>query len=164
MAAHSLKMVQKIPAPVGDVWKLFSQSANLVQLTPAGMDIRIVSAIDDRPIYPGQIIEYKLKPLWGMTIRWITEIGVVEQERFFMDIQRKGPYRLWEHKHYFQPIQGGVEMTDIVNYQIPMGILGRMANSVLVKQKLRQVFEHRFRQVEKLLGKWDGQQASIHLS
>ena len=81
-----------------------------------------------------------------------------------MDIQRKGPYRLWEHKHYFQPIDGGVEMTDIVSYQVPMGVLGRMVNGILVKRKLKQIFEYRFQQVEKLLGKWEGQQALIELS
>jgi ligand-binding SRPBCC domain-containing protein len=161
---HSIKMIQKIPAPVGEVWELFSQSANLLQLTPARMAIKIISAPDDRPIYPGQIIEYTIKPLWGVPVRWITEIREVEAEKFFMDKQLKGPYRLWEHQHFFKEIEGGVEMTDLVHYAIPFGLLGKMTNSILVKKKLQQIFEYRFQKVETIFGKWDGQQPVIVFS
>jgi ligand-binding SRPBCC domain-containing protein len=164
MAAHSLKMIQKIPAPIEEVWKLFSESKNLAHLTPTDMAFTILSPDEGKPIYKGQVIKYKLKPLWGLTVRWVTEIGDVEQERFFMDIQRKGPYSIWEHRHYFKPIDGGVEMTDIVDYQVPLGGLGKMVNSMLVKGRLKKIFEYRFDQVEKLLGKWEGQEPEIEFN
>lgn len=157
-------MVQKIPAPLEKVWELFSNSANLVQLTPAGMDIHILSDPEDQKIYTGQIIRYRLKPLWGIPVHWVTEINEVEEGKFFSDTQQKGPYRVWEHHHYFKPIDGGVEMRDIVHYKIPWGLLGRIANTVVVRKKLRQVFSYRYAQIEKLFGKWEGQQCNIEIS
>ncbi len=164
MAAHSLKMVQKIPAGLDEVWELFSNPGNLLKLTPAYLGLRITSAGDHAIIFPGQIIEYTVRPLWRIPFHWITEIREVDHRKFFMDVQRKGPYRVWEHSHYFKEIGGGVEMTDMIRYQNPLGVLGRMANKVLVQKRLRQIFEYRYRQVEDLFGKWESQQAIIHFS
>jgi len=164
MAIHSLKMVQNIPAGIETIWELFSNPGNLAKLTMPGLGLRIISGGDHSIIYPGQRIEYKLKPVWGITVHWITEIKEVERLKFFMDIQRKGPYRVWEHRHFFKEIDGGVEMTDMVQYKNPLGILGNMANSILVKKRLKQIFEYRFQQVEQVFGKWEDQQPLIHFS
>jgi ligand-binding SRPBCC domain-containing protein len=71
-----------------------------------------------------------------------------------VDEQRKGPYSLWHHQHHFKAIEGGVEMTDIVHYKNPLGILGRMANVLLVKKKLEHIFDYRVKKVEERFGKW----------
>ena len=106
-------------------------------------------------MYPGQIIEYKVKPIPGISIYWMTEITHVEGKKYFVDEQRFGPYQLWHHHHHFKQINSGVEMTDIIHYRNPLGFLGNIANVVFVEKQLRQIFEYRFQKVEELFGKWN---------
>ena len=75
-------------------------------------------------IYPGQIITYKVSPLFGIPLSWMTEITEVVKNELFVDEQKRGPYKLWQHKHYFEQKDSGVLMTDIVHYQLPFSLLG----------------------------------------
>jgi len=153
---YSIKTVQKIPVSMDEAWSFFSNPANLQAITPANLGFRIVSKYHGDKMYPGQIIEYKVSPLLGIPMYWMTEITHVEPGKYFVDEQRFGPYALWHHQHHFKQIEGGVEMTDIVNYRIPLGFLGRIANSVLVKRQLKKIFDFRFTKVEEMFGKWNG--------
>ena len=94
------------------------------------------------------MIEYTVKPLLGIPLNWITEIKTVKELDFFVDEQRKGPYRIWHHEHHFKEVEGGVEMTDIVSYELPFGFLGRLMHPLIVKKKLEEIFEFRFKAVE----------------
>lgn len=85
---------------------------------------------------------------------WMTEITHVVPREFFVDEQRFGPYSLWHHQHHFKIIEGGVEMTDIVHYKLPLWWLGDIANALYVKNELDKIFQFRFRKVEALFGKW----------
>ena len=125
------------------------------------MNFRVISSDYSDKIFPGQIIEYKVSPLFGIPLYWKTEIITVEEQVSFIDEQRKGPYSLWRHEHRFTEIAGGVEMTDKVQYKNPFGIIGLFANKILVRHKLRQIFEYRYRAVENLFGKWEGEQMNI---
>jgi len=78
----------------------------------------------DTKIYPGMIITYKVTPLLGIKLNWMTEITQVKQGEYFVDEQRTGPYALWHHEHHFTEIKGGVHMTDIVHYALPLDLLG----------------------------------------
>jgi ligand-binding SRPBCC domain-containing protein len=158
MAAHSLKSVQQIPASLQQVWDIFSNPANLELITPAEMKFRIISRHHGDKIYPGQIIEYKVSPLLGIPIYWMTEITQVDDKKYFIDEQRKGPYSMWHHQHHFKEITGGVEMTDIVHYKNPLGFLGNIANELFVRNKLTQIFTYRFQKVDEIFGKWPGGQ------
>jgi ligand-binding SRPBCC domain-containing protein len=106
-------------------------------------------------MYAGQIIEYTVKPLLGIPIYWMTEITHVVEKKYFVDEQRYGPYSLWHHQHHFKEIEGGVEMTDIVHYKIPFWFIGDIANNLLVKNQLQQIFDYRYRIVEKRFGKME---------
>ena len=88
------------------------------------------------------------------TIYWMTEITQVKDKEYFIDEQRFGPYKLWHHQHHFKEIPGGVEMTDIVHYKNPMWLLGNIANSLFVKNKLKGIFDYRYKKVEELFGAW----------
>ena len=112
-------------------------------------------------MYPGQIIEYKLRPLLNIPIYWMTEITQVQDKLFFIDEQRFGPYALWHHQHHFKEVEGGVEMTDIVHYRIPFWIFGDIANVLFVKKDLQNIFAYRFEKVESLFGLWPGGQQNI---
>ena len=156
MAAHSIKTVQQIPVSLEEAWSFFSNPANLQAITPPGMGFRIISKHHGPQMYAGQIIEYKVKPLAGIPVYWMTEITQVKDREYFIDEQRFGPYALWHHQHHFKAIPGGVEMTDIVHYKNPLGFLGRLVNRLFVARKLEQIFRYRYRRVEELFGAWKG--------
>jgi ligand-binding SRPBCC domain-containing protein len=103
-------------------------------------------------MYPGQIIEYKVSPVLGIPLYWMTEITHVEEGRYFVDEQRFGPYSLWHHQHHFRQVDRGVEMTDIVHYRLPLGFLGDIANGLFVKKQLEHIFEFRHKRVVELFG------------
>jgi ligand-binding SRPBCC domain-containing protein len=102
-------------------------------------------------MYPGQIIEYTVKPLLGIPLYWMTEITHVKEGAYFVDEQRFGPYTMWHHQHHFTEVKGGVRMEDIVHYKIPLGFLGDIAQVILVKKQLEGIFDFRFKAVE---AKW----------
>jgi len=156
MAAHSIKTVQKIPVCLDQAWAFFSNPANLQAITQDGMGFKVISKHHGDVMYAGQLIEYTVKPVAGIPLYWMTEITQVKDRTYFIDEQRFGPYSLWHHQHHFKEIPGGVEMTDIIHYKNPLGILGRIANALFVKNKLKTIFDYRFKKVEELFGKWNG--------
>ena len=158
MTVHTIQNIQNIPISLEQAWSFYSSPANLQMITPPQMKLRIISKNREGRLYPGLVIEYKVSPLMGIPLYWMTEIRQVSEPASFVDEQRKGPYRYWQHRHYFKTIEGGVEMKDIIEYKNPLGLLGEMANSLFIKRKLRQLFEYRFHKIEELFGKWPGGQ------
>lgn len=154
MAVHSIKTVQKIPVSLNEAWQFFSSPANLQAITPKDMGFEIISLHHGDIMYAGQIIEYKVRPLLGIPLYWMTEITHVEDKKYFVDEQRFGPYSLWHHQHHFKEIDGGVEMTDIVHYKLPLWFVGDIAHALFVRKKLNNIFTYRFNKIEELFGKW----------
>lgn len=144
---HILKRKQFLPIKVQHAWEYFSNPANLEEITPAGLRFSILSPLPPA-IYPGLVILYKIALFGGVKFEWMTEITHVEQFRFFVDEQRSGPYRIWHHEHHFAEVPGGVEMTDIVHYKLPLGILGNLFHTPLIKPKLEQIFNYRHHVLE----------------
>ena len=97
----------------------------------------------------GMLIEYMVRPLFGIPMKWVTEIGTVTPPNSFTDTQLKGPYALFEHTHSFIEVKGGVQMTDDIKYAIPMGILGELAHTLFVKKKLSDIFDFRAETLKK---------------
>jgi ligand-binding SRPBCC domain-containing protein len=151
---YSLKTVQRIPVSLETAWEFFRNPENLQHITPAELDFKVQSHHHGNRMYPGQIIEYTVKPVLGIPLYWMTEITHVQELSFFVDEQRFGPYSLWHHQHHFKAIEGGVEMTDIVHYKIPFWFLGDIANTLFVKAQLRKIFGFRYSAVEQRFGKW----------
>ncbi len=149
---YSLKTVQKIPVDLSAAWDFFSSPANLSRITPADMGFNIISKYHGEKMYAGQVIEYKVSPVLGIPLYWMTEITHVEDQQYFVDQQRFGPYSLWHHQHHFKAIDGGVEMTDIVHYKLPFWIFGDIANSLFVAKQLQGIFDFRFKKVIELFG------------
>jgi|TARA_Y100000385_G_scaffold276514_1_gene322354 ligand-binding SRPBCC domain-containing protein len=149
---YQIKTKQKLPISVKEAWDFLSSPNNLAEITPKYMNFKILSGAN-RSIFAGQIIQYKVKPVLGITLKWVTEITHVKQNEYFVDEQRFGPYSLWHHKHFIKEIDGGIEMEDIVDYKIPFGFLGQIAHSLFIKKKLRQIFNYREKKLVKLFGK-----------
>jgi ligand-binding SRPBCC domain-containing protein len=116
------------------------------------MGFKVLVEIPEK-MYAGLMIEYEVKPLLGIPMKWITEITHVDHLKFFVDEQRKGPYKIWHHEHHFKQVENGIEMTDIVTYELPFGILGKIANPLIVENKIKQIFDYRFKKVEEIFGK-----------
>ena len=150
---HSIKTVQLIKISMDEAWDFFSSPANLQKITPEKLGFKIVSKHHGEKMYAGQIIEYYVKPLFGIPLYWMTEITHVVDKKYFIDEQRFGPYSMWHHQHHFKETPEGIEMTDIVHYKLPFGILGELAHSLFVKKQLKGIFDYRFKVVEDLWGK-----------
>src|SRR5690242_10407875 len=129
---YSLKAVQKIPIVVDTAWDFFSNPANLKNITPAALGFKMISKHHGERMNPGQIMEYKVRPLLQIPVYWMTEITHVEPKRFFIDEQRFGPYRFWHHQHHFETIENGVRMTDIVHYKLPFWFIGDLTNTFII--------------------------------
>jgi ligand-binding SRPBCC domain-containing protein len=150
MAAHSFKAVQVIPTTIEKAWNFFSDPTNLPLITPAAMSFKIISEHHGEKMYPGQIIEYYVAPIAGIRLYWMTEITHVEEYHYFVDEQRFGPYAMWHHQHFFRPLDGGVEMTDIVHYKNPFGFLGTATDSFITRPRLKNIFDYRRDMVEEI--------------
>lgn len=146
---YKLETKQFLPISLEDAWDFFSSPENLKEITPDHMGFFITSE-NPKKMYPGMLITYIVTPLFGIKMRWCTEITQVEDKKYFIDEQRFGPYNMWHHQHHFKEVDGGVEMMDIVHYGIPLGILGQIANSILVKKQLKGIFDYRAQAVEKI--------------
>ena len=116
----------------------------LFEITSKGMQEKM---------YPGMIITYKVSPMLGIKMNWVTEITQVKDKHFFIDEQRVGPYSLWHHQHFFEEKEGGILMTDIVTYKPPFGFLGDIANSIFIKKQLESIFEYRFKVMDQKFNK-----------
>ena len=99
-------------------------------------------------MYEGLMIAYKVRPILGIPMQWITEITHVKENNYFVDEQRKGPYKIWHHEHHFKETESGILMTDIVSYELPMGVLGRLAHPFIVIKKLEEIFSYRHKIVD----------------
>ncbi len=144
---YQLKRTQFIKTDLKTAWDFFSSPGNLKKITPDYMGFDVKTELPDK-MYEGLMIEYTVKPLLGIPMNWITEIKTVKELEFFVDEQRKGPYKIWHHEHHFKEKDGGVEMTDIVSYELPLGILGKIMHPFVVQKKLEEIFDFRFKAVE----------------
>jgi ligand-binding SRPBCC domain-containing protein len=149
MKVYTKKTEQLVAASLEACWTFFSNPKNLQKITPSNMGFEITD-FDQKTMYPGQIIQYKVSPLFGIKLSWMTVITAVEEGRYFVDEQRFGPYSLWHHKHFFEETDNGVVMTDLIHYALPFGILGRLIHFFVVKNKLKDIFDYRRVKIDEL--------------
>jgi ligand-binding SRPBCC domain-containing protein len=150
---HFLKTVQRLPIDLKTAWDFFSSPDNLKEITPEKMGFEVTSEYREKKMYPGMIITYKVHPLLGIPLNWATEITHVEENKYFVDEQRFGPYKFWHHQHKFYEVEGGVEMVDILHYKVGFGFIGRIMNLLVVKRQLSQIFGFRQKKLEEMFGR-----------
>lgn len=148
---YTLTSEQILPLTLDKAWEFFTLPTNLDKITPKEMEFKITNNPPNRT-YRGQIITYKIGILPGVKSNWVTEITHLEERKFFVDEQRFGPYAMWHHEHHFrETAEGQVLMTDIVNFKLPFGILGDLFAGKLVTDKVKFIFESRYKILEKFL-------------
>lgn len=99
------------------------------------------------------MIRYRVSPLAGIPMTWLTEITQVREPHYFVDEQRVGPYRIWHHEHFFRALNTGeTEVRDLVHYVPPLGFLGHLLNRLIIKRELSKIFDFREEQLVRLFG------------
>jgi ligand-binding SRPBCC domain-containing protein len=148
MGFYQLKRVQSIRTDLDTLWTFISNPANLKAITPDYMGFEITS--EDLPgyMYEGMIIKYQVSPLLRINTTWVTEITHIVEKKYFIDEQRIGPYKMWHHQHLLDPSGDGIKMTDIVSYKPPFGPLGTLANFIVIRNKLDEIFDYRTRALD----------------
>lgn len=139
---------QIINTDIETCWAFFSDPANLARITPPYMKFIITFPQPMPEMYQGMIIKYKVSPLFGIPVDWITEISHVSKPNFFVDKQVKGPYSVWHHQHLFEETQNGVKITDIVTYSLPLGFIGDLIAGSMVRKKVESIFSYRRKIIE----------------
>ncbi len=150
MSLHQFKTFQFLPISNKRAWDFFSSAKNLSVITPPEMDFNILTQNLPEEIYEGMKIDYTVKPLLGIKMKWQTEISKVDQNFSFTDRQLIGPYKTWIHTHTFYPQKGGILMKDVVDYELPLGNLGNIMHWLIVRNKIENIFVFRKLALEKL--------------
>lgn len=153
MKKYELYRETTLPITMLEAWDFFSNPVNLSKITPEEMSFKVVSKDLPNQIYNGLIIEYVVKPLAGIPLKWVSQISSVNAPYMFVDEQLKGPYTYWHHEHTFEEKNGWVLMIDKVTYSVPFGIFGQLANRLIVKSKLEEIFDYRTKVIVEIFKK-----------
>lgn len=151
---YRVERKQQLPVSLDEIWKFFLYPGNLKKITPPDLGFHIVAG-GEAMMYKGMIVTYDIDSIFRMPFTWVTEITELEEKKLFVDFQRSGPYAYWNHQHHFKAIPNGVEITDILEYKMPLGILGSIVHPFLVKGKIEKVFEYRMEKLEELFGVYE---------
>ena len=146
---YTVEAKQFVPLSTQEAWDFFSKPANLKLLTPPEMNMRMTNE-EEIEMYPGMVISYKVAPLLGISLPWTSEITQVKKGEYFIDSMIEGPFKIWHHQHFFKSVEGGTEITDIVNYQVPLGPLGKLFHPLLVKNRVAGIFEYRNKRIKEI--------------
>jgi len=138
---YTLEAEQWLPQPPGDVFPFFADARNLEVITPQQLKFEVLTP-EPIEMREGALIDYKLK-VRGLPMRWRTLISVWDPPHAFQDEQLKGPYKLWRHRHTFEPKDGGTLAKDRVDYRVPGGPLSGVINKLVVQRDVESIFEHR---------------------
>lgn len=152
MSRHILEREQFLPIAIEEAWELFSDPRNLARITPPELGFVIHGNIGEKMV-AGQRITYTVRPLFGIPLSWVTLIEDVHEPHGFVDTQLKGPYKYWHHRHSFFASEGGTLMKDRVEYELPFGPVGELAHVLLVKNRLKKIFDHRYATLEAMFVK-----------
>jgi ligand-binding SRPBCC domain-containing protein len=147
-----LEFKQFLPISIEEAWDFFATPKNLDKITPENVRFQIISDLPEK-MTTGTVIVYRIKPFLNISFDWVTEISFLEEYKRFIDEQRKGPYRVWRHEHYFEPTDGGVMMTDKLSYDIGKSVFGWLAGELFVHKKVKEIFKFRYQKLEVLFPK-----------
>jgi ligand-binding SRPBCC domain-containing protein len=152
MRVHVLRREQRLPAPPAAVFPFFADARNLEAITPPLLRFRLLTP-DPLEMGVGTFLQYALR-VRGVPVRWDTLIQAWEPPHRFVDVQVRGPYRLWHHTHELEALDGGAAtlMRDTVRYAIGFGFAGEVARRALVRRDLEAIFAYRAERVPALVG------------
>lgn len=147
---YTLSFQQQVPRTLPEIFEFFSRAENLEVLTPPWLKFKILDVKPQR-VQQGTLIDYSLR-IHGIPVRWTSEIIEWEPPHRFVDLQLRGPYKLWRHEHRFETCQGGTLISDTINLALPLAVLGRLAYKIKVESDVKQIFAFREKTICNLFG------------
>lgn len=147
---YTLAFDQQVPRPLPEVFAFFSRAENLEVLTPPWLNFKILE-VTPQPIQAGTLINYSLR-VHGIRLRWTSEIVEWEPPHRFVDLQLRGPYKLWRHEHRFEARDGGTLISDTISLALPLGVLGQIAYKLKVHSDVDEIFAFRKTEIRTLFG------------
>lgn len=157
MPFYQFERQQIVKTSIEELWNFIATPANLTRITPEHMGFQVTSGTVPDKMYNGLIISYKVKPFPLFSTTWVTEITQIKEKHYFVDEQRIGPYKLWHHEHWLEPVKNGILMIDKVSYVPPLWIIGGMANTLFIRNKLKQIFDYRENAINQIFNDPGGQ-------
>jgi ligand-binding SRPBCC domain-containing protein len=150
-AIHELQREQRLDAPPSVVFPFFADARNLEAITPPLLRFRLLTP-EPIEMGVGTFLQYALL-VHGVPVRWDTLIQEWEPPWRFVDVQVRGPYRLWHHTHELSPVDGGAAtlMRDTVRYAVGFGLAGEVARRTVVRRDLEAIFAFRRERVAGLV-------------
>ena len=147
---HVFEDEQWVPSDPATTFAFFSDAANLETITPPFLNFEILSPLPVA-MRAGALIEYRLR-LMGVPLRWLTRIDDWVPGQSFTDIQLRGPYACWIHRHSFSPREGGTLVRDQVRYSLPLEPLSAPVHALFVRGTIERIFAHRRAVIGRILG------------
>jgi ligand-binding SRPBCC domain-containing protein len=161
---------QWVAAPLGNVFAFFADPRNLPRIMPPKRGAMIVKLSLVTPRFPADqnpaeaqrmagagteiVFKFRAIPYLPMHEKWIARITAFSLNESFTDVQQQGPFRRWEHNHSFaaKTSQGreGTLISDVVQYEVGFGVMGRMLERLMFQRMLRRTFEYRKKALEKI--------------
>ena len=169
---YRVQFEQWVPVVTDLVFRFFANPNNLPRIMPPETEtklagLRLVAppaapngqsamAIADSLAGVGSEIVTSFRPLPFLPLRaqWTALITEFEWNHHFADIQKKGPFKQFQHRHEFsaETRNGahGTMVRDSIEYDPGFGVLGDLGQKLFIAPSLKQTFEYRQRMLEKL--------------
>ena len=148
MTTHRIQAEMLVDRPIDEVFAFFSRPENLGRITPKHLGFELRT--DDTRMRDGLEIEYRIRPLLGIPMTWRSRILDFDPPHGFRDVQVRGPYRHWDHRHTFTAEGRSTRIADTVEYSLPLGPLGELAHGAVVRSQLEEIFRHRERTIRSI--------------
>lgn len=146
MKIYTLTTTQHLPVPQQKAWDFLSNPSQLENITSSDLSFKPVHPLPQK-LKEGMTFRYQIRPFLGLRMNWQAEITRIEEGSMFIDIQRSGPFRYWQHEHRLIQNTDGTEMRDTVNYAMPFSIFGDIAHQLFIRKMLEDIFEYRKRAI-----------------
>ena len=142
MKVHTIERTQIVRRPIDETFRFFTDPRNLKRLTPEYLGFKFLET-PPPTLHVGSTVDYQIR-LYGVPIHWRTRIEFVQAPAKFVDVQEKGPYALWRHRHMFSDAgHGRTEIKDQLEYALPLWPAGEVAYYLFVARSLREIFDYR---------------------
>ena len=148
MADYIVESRMWLPKPRAEVFAFFADPANLVRVAPPSLGLRLLAP--PPAMTAGATFDLRLRWL-GITFNWRAFMREYDPPFRFLDVQVRGPYARWEHRHIFLSEGEGTAVEDRIVYRLPLGALGHLAHVMFVHRQLTAMWNYRRRKISELL-------------
>lgn len=113
----------------------------LAILLPPWESARVIQPAKISEVGSQAIVETRI--FGPIKMRWVAQHTVYDPPHMFEDVQVKGPFRSWRHRHVVAAHVNGALLRDLIDYKPPLGFLGRAFAPLVVERRLRKLFDYR---------------------